>query len=143
MTSLGSNALRVVLLLAGAFILFTALNVALGGITTMGWQGDAAFFEVTDESAFLIHDSHTRFLGGLWAGGGLLFFAAAFDLRRFGSALQVVLAFIVLGGLARFTQARPDLLFSADIAGSLAAELIGVPMLWFWISRALRSERSA
>ena len=132
-------ALRFVLGLAGAFILFTALNVALGGIATMGWQGDADFFDVIEEQAFLIHDSHTRFLGGLWAGVGLLFFAAAFDLSRFGPALKVVLLLIVLGGLARFTQGRPDVLFSADIAGSLAAELIGVPLLWVWISKALRA----
>ena len=139
MTNPSDIALRVVLVLSGAFVLFTALNVVFGGISTLGWQGAPDFFEVTDDAAFLVHDSHARFRGGFWLGGGLVFFAAAFDLRRFGPALQVVLVLIVLGGLSRFTQPRPEVLLSAEILRSLVAELVGVPLLWIWLSKVRAS----
>lgn len=66
--------LKIVLVLAGLFILFTGLNVALGGIKTMGWQGQTGFVQVADEHIFSIRDSHTRFIGTIWAGVGFMFY---------------------------------------------------------------------
>ena len=134
MPTWSSGLLRVVLALSGAFILFTALNVALGGILTMGWQGETNFVRVTDEAAFLIHDSHTRFIAGVWAGCALVFFAASTAPHRYLPFLRVVMGLIFLGGLARLTQGHLNVLLSADIAGSLAAELVGMPLLWAWTS---------
>ncbi len=73
MANAGRIGLRVVLLLAGASILITGINVAFGGIRTLGWQGERMFFDITNQTAFRAQDSHVRFLGGLWLGVGLFF----------------------------------------------------------------------
>ena len=136
-------ALRSVLVLAGAFTTFTGFNIALGGIPTMGWQGVSAFFEVTNQHAFLIQDSHVRFLGGVWIGAGLLFLLAAADIRKYRDALNVVLALIVLGGFARLTQLHPEVTFGPDVIGSFIAELVGIPVLYWWLSKAAASNSDA
>lgn len=129
------NILRVVLVLSGLFIIFTGLNVALGGMMTLGWQGITDFLKVTNEHAYLIRDSHTRFYGGVWVGLGLMFIFAATNLKKHASILQVMFVFIFIGGLARLTQMRFDVTFSADLIGSVVAELIGMPILFFWLGK--------
>jgi Domain of unknown function (DUF4345) len=135
-------ALKVVLALSGAFTLFTGLNRAFGGIRTLGWQGTTDFLQVVSEHAYLIQDNHTRFLGGVWSGVGLLLLLSPLNLRAFRPTLNLVFAIIFLGGLARFTAMRPDVVFGPDIVGSLSAELVGMPLLWLWVSKAVQaSER--
>ena len=109
----------------------------------MGWQGVSAFFDVSNEHAFLIQDSHVRFLGGVWIGAGLLFLLAAADIRKYRDALNVVLALIVLGGFARLTQLHPQVTFGPDVIGSFIAELVGIPVLYWWLSKAAASNRDA
>lgn len=58
--------LRVVLVLAGVVVCITGINLAFGGIRTLGWQGAFDFIQVIDERRFLAQDSHIRFLGGVW-----------------------------------------------------------------------------
>lgn len=128
--------LRVVLVLAGAFIVFTGLDIALGGISTLGWQVQTSFLEVTDSAAFSAQDSHVRFLGGLWTAVGLMFIAAARSPSAYRPALYFAYAAIFLGGLARFSQMDFDTLFGPAIVGSLAAELIGMPLLFYWTRRS-------
>jgi len=130
-------ALRIVLVLAGVFIIFTGINLAFGGMQTLGWQGESSFFEVTNEHAFLVHDSHIRFLGGLWLGIGALFIVASTNLQKYRSALIAACALIFLGGLARFSQMHFDITFGPEILGSLLAELVGMPLLYFWLSKAV------
>ncbi len=139
MTHVSLIGLRVVLALAGAFIVFTGLNVALGGIATLGWQGQTPFLQVTDGTAFLAQDSHVRFLGGLWTAMGLLFIVAARSPAAHRSVLLFAYMAIFLGGLARLSQFDFDTLLGPDIVGSLAAELIGMPLLFFWTLRAAQS----
>ena len=127
--------LRIVLVLAGAFIIFTGINITFGGMQTLGLQGESAFFEVTNEHAFLVHDSHIRFLGGLWLGIGALFIIAATNLQKYRSALVFSCTLIFLGGLARFSQMRFEITFGPEILGSLLAELVGMPLLYFWLSK--------
>ena len=129
--------LRIVLVLAGAFIIFTGINVAFGGMRTLGWQGESSFFEVTNEHAFLVHDSHIRFLGGLWIGVGVLFVLAPTNLRRHQSALNFAFVLVFLAGLARFSQMHFEITFSPEVLGSLLAELVGMPLLYFWLSKAV------
>jgi hypothetical protein len=62
MFNISSNAFRTLLVVLGALNIFIGLNVALGGISTMGWQGSTSFFEVTNEPLFLIRDSHMRYM---------------------------------------------------------------------------------
>ena len=137
MSSISPIALRVVLVLGGLFIVFTGINVGFGGMATLGLQGASDFFQVTSEPAYLAQDSHVRFLGGLWLGVGLLFLVSVFDLPRFRPLLNLAFALIFIGGLMRFTMMRPDILFGPDIAGSLAAELVGMPLLYLWLSRVV------
>ena len=131
-------ALRVVLILAGLVIIFTGVNTAFGGMLTLGWQGQTTFFEVTDQHSYLVQDSHIRFLGGLWMGMGLLFIFAARNLERHQNVLKFALVLIFLGGLARFSQMQLDITFGKEIVGSLVAELVGMPLLYFWLSRTLK-----
>lgn len=131
-------ALRVVLILAGLIIIFTGVNTAFGGMLTLGWQGQTTFFEVTDQHSYLVQDSHIRFLGGLWMGIGLLFIFAARNVERQQNVLKFALVLIFLGGLARFSQMQLDITFGKEIVGSLVAELVGMPLLYFWLSKTLK-----
>lgn len=137
MARANSIALRVVLVLAGLIIIFTGLNTALGGMLTLGWQGQTVFFQVTDEHAYLVQDSHIRFLGGLWLGIGLFFLLASTNLQKFKSALYLAFALIFLGGLARFSQMHIEVTLGPAIVGSLIAELVGMPLLYLWLARTL------
>ena len=130
--------LRVVLILAGIVILFTGVNTAFGGMLTLGWQGQTTFFEVTNQYSYLVQDSHIRFLGGLWMGIGLLFVVASTNVERYQSALKFAFVLIFLGGLARFSQMQLDITLGKDIVGSLVVELIGMPLLYFWLSRTVK-----
>jgi hypothetical protein len=65
----GQTALRIVLALSGLFILYTGLNVALGGFVTLGWQlGPAPLAVVPTDLAYKLQDSHIRFF---WGGVGV------------------------------------------------------------------------
>jgi hypothetical protein len=142
MTDVHSIALRIVLVLVGAFIVFIGINVGFGGILTLGWQGQTPFFAVTDVHGYLVQDSHIRFLGAMFAGMGLFLIVAATTLRRFHAALKVVLGLIFIGGLGRFTMLRPDVLLDSAIIGSLSAELILMPSLYIWVARSMRTSPS-
>ena len=137
MTSRAPLGLSVVLVIAGAFIVFTGINVGFGGMPTLGWQGPNNFFQVTAEHAYLTQDSHVRFLGGVWAGIGCLFVAAPFHFTKLLPPLRFALILIFLGGLMRLTIWRTDVVFSPEIIGSLTAELVLVPVLFLWLSRTV------
>ena len=132
------NILRVILVLSGLFIIFTGLNVALGGIITMGWQGPTDFLKITNDHVFLLRDSHIRFYGGVWVGMGLMFIFATTNLKKYIPILQTLFVFIFIGGLMRLTQMRFDVTFSADLIGSVFAELIGMPILFFWLRSTMK-----
>ena len=130
--------LRIVLVLAGGFIVFTGINTAFGGILTLGWQGQTVFFEVTDEHMYLVQDSHIRFFGGLWLGIGLLFLLSSTNLQRYQNPLKFTFVLVFLGGLARFSQMHIDITLGQDIVGSSISELIGMPLLYLWLSRTVK-----
>jgi hypothetical protein len=124
-------ALRVVLVLGGAFIIATGLDFVLGGIASL-FEGPRDFFTVTNQHAFDVRDSHVRFIGGVWLSLGLVFVAAAAWFAALKPALLSCIVFIFIGGLARLSTQQFDLLFGPEIAPSLAAELIGMPLLFLW-----------
>jgi hypothetical protein len=123
---------RVVLALAGLAVAFTGVNVAGGGIATLGLQGGTEFFAVTDAHEFAVHDSHVRFLGGLWLGVGLLFLVGAVRLPALLPAIRAAFVLTLVGGLARLTAGQPDIVFGPEIAPSLGAEVILMPALLAW-----------
>ncbi len=131
--------LRIVLAAVGAAIIFLGLNVALGGIQTLGWQGGAVnFITVTDAQIFAVRDNHIRFIGGVWLALGLLMSAGSLAFQRLRPVLVALTFMIFIGGLARLSGGDPALLTSADIAPSFLFEIIIVPLLGFWFTKAER-----
>lgn len=129
---------RIVVALSGAIVLVLALNIVMGGVATAGWLGERPFFTVTDDEQFRLIDSHTRFLGGLFAAAGLVLLLGALDPRKYAQALNVVFIGIFLGGVARFAKPDMDAFMNPDVGSALAAELILMPLLAFWLSRIRR-----
>lgn len=140
MRASSSAIFRGILFLAGTFIVMTGLNIGLGGMVTLGWQGPNDFVNVTNPHAFALQDSHIRFLGGLWFGLGLMLWAGAWNPVRLATALNLTFVLIFIGGVMRLISSNPGVIFGPDIIGSLAAELIGMPILFFWLSRVSQAE---
>jgi len=135
MSHLGSKMLSALIVILALLNIFIGLNVAFGGILTLGWQGQTKFFEVIDEHAYLLQDSHTRFFGGLYVAVGLFMILAATNLRKYQTSLYLIFFMIFMGGLARFTMGRTDIIFGEAIIASLIAEIILMPILFIWLSR--------
>jgi hypothetical protein len=135
--------LRAVLALVGSVIIFLGLNVGLGGIKTLGWQGGGAeFMTITDGPTFGIRDNHIRFIGGIWLGVGLLMLSGAFALQQLRLVLVALTGLIFVGGLARLSALDPGLLFSAAIAPSLVLEIVLFPLLGLWIANSTTNPNS-
>ncbi|MEM7157667.1 MAG: DUF4345 domain-containing protein [Myxococcota bacterium] len=130
-------ALRISLLVAGVFAFVTGLDQALGGFHTLGWLGQPQWFETTNQAAFLVADNHQRFMGGVWTGIGLMLLFAQRDLVRHQDLLKASFAIVFVGGLARFSQMNPDIVFGPDIIVALIVELLGMPLLFVWLTRAV------
>lgn len=131
--------LRGVLAVLGAVIVFLGLNVGLGGIQTLGWQGGAVnFFTVTNAPVFAVHDNHVRFIGGVWLGLGLLMLAGSLAFQRLRTVLIALTGMIFVGGIARLSGGDPTLLLGADVAPSFFFEIVIVPLLGLWFAKAER-----
>ncbi|MGR3713843.1 MAG: DUF4345 domain-containing protein [Shimia sp.] len=127
------NLLNVVVVIVGAVIVFLGLNVGLGGIKTLGWQSTREFVSITDAATFHAQDSHIRFIGGVWFGVGAVFVIGGFAMRRFRSTLIILSAMIASAGLFRLSGMDTEVIFSAAIAPSLTFELVGFPLLAWWL----------
>jgi len=90
MSDISSKAFRIILIVLGALNVFIGINVGFGGISTLGWQGQKEFFEVTNEYVYLMRDSHIRYFGGLYFGIGLFLLMASANLRKYQIALETV-----------------------------------------------------
>jgi hypothetical protein len=129
-----SKALRAVLVGLGIVSAFVAVNVAFGGLETLGLQGPTDFVQVTDRHAYLLRDSHAHYYGGVYLAVGLFLIYAATDVRRFRPTLNVIFAMIFVGGLARLTQLEPGVTFGSDLMVSTLIELVGMPLLALWVA---------
>jgi hypothetical protein len=132
--------LKILLGLIGAVVIWLGLNVSLGGIVTLGWQGPTDFLTVRNLDAFSVQDNHVRFISGVWTGVGLFMIIGSIFLEKFKSILLALMAMVFIGGLARLTAGDPSLLMSSKIAPSLLMELIVFPLLGLWIYRITREE---
>lgn len=131
--------LRIVLALFGVAVILLGLNVSLGGMLTLGWQGGSApFLTVTDPAVFAVRDSHIRFIGGVWLGVGAVMLAGSIVFQPLRPVLTALTAMIFLGGLARFSSGGPDLWLSPSVGPSLLLELAAMPLLALFIFRAER-----
>ncbi len=132
-----ASVIRVILVIVGAFIVFVGVNVAFGGIQTLGWQVAQGFVSVTNEPNFLIQDNHVRFLGGVFGAVGVMLLLGATNLGRYQAELRLVFVLIFVGGLARFSSMQPTVIFGAGVVTSLITELVVMPILFFWLPRVV------
>jgi hypothetical protein len=139
MSTTGSKAFRAVLVILGAISAFVAINVAFGGLDTLGWQGPTDYFQVTDGHAYLIRDSHARFYGGVYLGIAAFLILAASNLHTYRVALNLTFTLIFLGGLSRLTQLEPSIVFGPELVVSTIVELVGMPALIVWLSALTRT----
>ena len=128
-------AFSAILFIVGAVSVFVSLNVAFGGLRTLGWQGPTDYFSIADQAQFAIRDNHARFFGGMFLALGLFLMLAATNVARYRSALLLAFALIFAGGLARLTQLQFDITFGPAIVVSAAAELVLMPVLFVWLLR--------
>jgi hypothetical protein len=140
-TRTSNQALRATLVVLGAVSVFVAVNVAFGGLQTLGLQGPTRYFQVTDHDAYLVRDSHTHYYGGVYLALGVSLIVAASNVQRFRTALFVVFAMIFAGGLARLTQFEPGVTFGRSLLLSTVIELVGVPLLAVWVARSTSGSR--
>ena len=134
-----ATALRVILVVIGAFIVFVGVNVAFGGIQTLGWQVAQGFVSVVNEPNFLVQDNHVRYLGGVFGAVGVMLLLGATNLTRYQKELRLVFVLIFVGGLARFSSQQPAVIFGAGVITSLITELVVMPILFFWLPRVVRN----
>lgn len=125
--------LNSVVVIVGAAIVFLGLNVGLGGIKTLGWQSTRDFVSITDTAIFHAQDNHIRFIGGIWFGVGVAFVIGGFAMHTFRSTLIILSAMVAIAGLFRLSGMDSGVIFSAAIAPSLAFELVGFPLLAWWL----------
>ena len=139
MTKNSLTAFRIIIIILGVLNIFIGLNIGFGGISTLGWQGQSNFFEVTNESVFLMRDSHMRYFGGLYFGIGIFMILATSNLKKYQSSLRLIFILIFIGGITRFSMMRFDIIFGSDIIGSVLVELLLMPILYFWLLKILNS----
>jgi hypothetical protein len=140
MSTFSARALSTILVVLGLANIFLGINTGLGGLETLGWQGDASYFQVTDEHLYLLRDSHTRFYGGLYIAIGVFLIVAATNTRRYSTGLYLVFGMIFTGGLARLSVLRADVILDPDLTTSLIIELIGMPLLTIWLRKVLTTK---
>ncbi|MFV1498228.1 DUF4345 domain-containing protein [Phaeobacter sp. JH20_02] len=132
--------LNAVVVIIGAVIVLLGLNVGLGGIKTLGWQSTRDFVSITDAATFHAQDSHIRFIGGVWFGVGAVFMIGGFAMRQLRPTLIILSAMIAVAGLFRLSAMDTGGVFSAAIAPSFAFELVGFPLLGWWLMVSAKRE---
>ena len=125
--------LRLILALVGLAIMMLGLNIGLGGIPTLGWQTSETFIAVTNETVFHVQDSHIRFIGGVWFCVGAIYLLGAFYYDKLRTTLITLSVAIAVAGLFRLSGLEGGAVFSAAIVPSLALEIIGFPLLAWWL----------
>lgn len=134
------NLLNLVVVIVGAAIVFLGLNIGLGGIKTLGWQSTRDFVAITDAATFHAQDSHIRFIGGVWFGVGAAFIIGGFAMRMFRPTLVILCVMIAIAGLFRLSGMDSGVIFTVEVAPSLAFELLGFPLLAWWLVSSGRRE---
>lgn len=134
--------LRIILMVAGAAIVWLGLDLGLGGMRTLGWQGSSDFISVTDAGRFAVQDNHARFVGGVWLGVGLVLFFGSFAIARFRTALIAMCGLIFVGGLMRLASGDIGTIMSQAVLPSMLAELVLFPALGLWLARAGNPQRA-
>ena len=122
--------LQIAVLIAGCVPVAGGLFGALEGARAFGaWPGYAA-------------DSHMRYLSGLLFAIGLIYWGCVPAIERRGTAIRMLTAIVITGGLARLAG-----VFLAGDPGSmrwtLAMELGVAPVLCLWQARVAAGQKQA
>jgi hypothetical protein len=125
-------------LLGGVAVLVGLLHLALGPGADMLLGAHIPPQVVADP----VLDSQNRFYGVSFSGYGALLLLCATDIRKYGTVLRIVGAFIFLGGLARVLVINLRGLPSVLVIGLTAIELLGVPLLLWWHGKVTQKQRS-
>lgn len=129
---------KIILVIVGGFIVFVGINVGFGGIQTLGWQVSPDFVSIADAASFKVQDSHVRFLGGLFGAMGVLILLASRNLAKYQAELRLIFIVMFVGGLARLSALQPEVLISSNIISSFLAEVLLMPILFFWLPRVIQ-----
>ena len=115
------------------------LNTALGGMATLGWQFPATAVPVGETPDHARHDSNARYFAGAFAGLSLIVAAGAFALPALGRTIAIIMLAMALGGLFRLAQSDYSPLTDAALLPSFLFEVVGFPLIAFWIWRRVPS----
>lgn len=129
--------LKLILLVVGIAIMLLGLNIGLGGIHTLGWQMSGTFLQITNNHLFHAHDSHIRFVGGVWFGIGAVYLTGSIFLDRLRPTMIVLCAVIALAGLFRLSGLLHGAELNPGIWVSFGLEVAGFPCLGWWLGRPL------
>ena len=138
MNTLSSRALKAVFILLGLYGIFLSIDFGLGGISSLGWQGETEFLIVTNAARYGVQDSNFRFFAGGFGVIGLLMIIAATNLKKYQPILHVIFALIFVGGLMRLTSGNSAALLSPEVAVAIFVETILMAVLYFWLAREVK-----
>lgn len=130
--------LKIVLVLVGFMSLYLSLDFGLGGFETLGWQGAPPLVADPNNLRYAVHDSHFRFLAGVFGTLGVSILLAVRDLAKYRLLLQTIFTAFIVGGLLRFSANNHDLLFSGELLLALIAEIGLMLGLHWWLHQALK-----
>ena len=88
-------------------------------------------------------DSHFRYLSGLLAGIGILFWTCVPDIEAKGRLFRFLTLVVGLGGLARLLGLYLTVIPSLTMLGALGVELVVTPLLCLWQMRVATKARDA
>ncbi|AWN38056.1 DUF4345 domain-containing protein [Methylobacterium radiodurans] len=88
-------------------------------------------------------DSHFRYLSGLLAGIGILFWTCVPGIEAKGRLFRFLTLVVVLGGLARLLGLYLTGIPSLTMLGALGMELVVTPLLCLWQMRVATRARDA
>lgn len=114
--------------------LFTGVGDMLNGVASQLMFGMVDSIAVTDP----LLNSSFRFFAALWFGVGVFFLLFISNLKKYYTALMVLFALIILGGIARISTAIELGFPEAGIAMIVVAitiEIIVIPLLAVWLWR--------
>ncbi len=132
-------ALRVLCGVVGTALSLIALNTAIDGMATLGWQFPSDFMDITDQTTFARHDSNARFFAATFMCFGIFMALGAIWLDVLWPVITAFLIAIAFGGLLRFLQNGYSPLADPEILPSLIAEVVLGPLFAYWIYRSRNS----
>ena len=131
--------LKIVLVLVGLMSLYISLDFGLGGFETLGWQGAPPQVADPNNLRYTVHDSHFRFLAGVFGTLGVSILLAVRDLAKHRLLLQIIFTAFIVGGLLRFSANNHEILFSGELVLALIAEIGLMLGLHWWLHQVLKT----